>query len=313
MKKYLLVPILASVLSLSFIGPANAEATVINSVKWTKNPINVLSVDPERTKLDVGLRISLTDADGVCSGYVRISKPSNKESSFFADLTIKSGSSESAVWAATVTGLYSTYKGTWIVSGIYLTDCGGRITKFENMKAGIGGATGKLVVTTGDIGYAKIATPKVLNLAWKEIVNEEEEEWEQIPFKFTIRVKDAAGKNLAGAPVRLTVCVDTYSESGETFIEEDLLKCSYVGLGKTNNSGSLTKSIYISQIIENGKKPLWADKTLTMDEYWSDSYGVKWRAYLSVLKTKKTSYTEYSKTINLYDSTTDGRCLKAGC
>lgn len=309
MKKYLLVPFLASVLGFSFIGPAHAEAAKINSVKWTKNPLNVLSVDPERGKVNVGLRINLTDADGVCTGYVRISKPSNKESSFTADLSLLAGSSESGVWSATITGFWSKYKGTWIVSGIYLTDCGGRITKFENMSAGIGGASGRLSVTTGDVGYAKIAAPKVLKLAWKDMG--EERDWKAIPFKFTMKVKDASGKNLKRASVRLTVCVDEYSESGESF--EDTLVCSYVGLGKTNNLGNLTKSIHAAQIARNGTKPVWADKALDEEEYWNEAYGVEWFAYISVLKTGSTAYTEYSKTIELYDSISDGRCLKAGC
>jgi hypothetical protein len=309
MKKYFLVPILASVLGLSFIGPAHAEAAKINSVKWTKNPLNVVAVDPERTKVNVGLRINLTDLDGVCTGYVRISKPSNKDSSFFADLTLLSGSSESGVWSATITGFYSTNKGTWIVSGIYLTDCGGRITKFENMTAGIGGASGRLSVTNGGLAYAKIAAPKVQNLALKYMG--EDADWKQIPFKFTMKVKDASGKNLKGASVRLTVCVDTYSDSGESF--EDIVTCSYVGLGKTNNSGNLTKTIHASQIATNGKKPVWADKAMNEDYYWDDYYGSKWRAYISVLKTGATAYTEYSRTINLYDSIDASQCLKAGC
>jgi hypothetical protein len=309
MKKYFLVPILASVLGLSFIGPAHAEAAKINSVKWTKNPLNVVAVDPERTKANVGLRINLTDADGVCTGYVRISKPSDKDSSFFADLTLLTGSSESGVWSATITGFWSKYKGTWIVSGIYLTDCGGRITKFENMTAGIGGASGRLSVTNGDLAFARIAAPKVQNLAWKFMG--EDADWKQIPFKFTMKVKDASGKNLKGASVRLTVCVDTYSDSGESF--EDIVTCSYVGLGKTNNSGNLTKTIHASQIATNGKKPVWADKAMNEDDYWNDYYGSKWRAYISVLKTGATAYTEYSRTIYLYDSIDDSQCLKAGC
>ena len=310
MKKYLIVPILASVLGLSFIGPAHAEAAKINSVKWTKNPLNVLTVDPERTRINAGLRVNLTDGDGVCTGYVRISKPRDKDSSIFAELTLLSGSSESGVWAATISGFYSTNKGTWIVSGIYLTDCGGRITKFENMTAGIGGASGRLSVTNGGLSYARISAPKVQNLAWKSMG--EDADWKQIPFKFTMKVKDASGKNLKGASVRLTVCVDKYSDSGESF--EDIVTCSYVGLGKTNNSGNLTKTIHASQIAANGKKPVWADKALNRNDYWDDYYGSKWRAYISVLRTKSTTYTEYSKTIKLYDSISDGRgCLKAGC
>jgi hypothetical protein len=179
------------------------------------------------------------------------------------------------------------------------------------MSAGIGGASGRLSVTTGGVGYAKIATPKVLNLAWKDMG--EDRDWKQIPFKFTIKAKDAAGKNLKGASVRLTVCVDDYSLPDESI--EDTLTCSYVSLGKTNNSGNLTKSIHASQIATNGKKPIWADKGLTRDGYWDEDYSSEWFAYISVLKTGKTAYTEYSKTIKLYDSISDasGECLKAGC
>jgi hypothetical protein len=313
MKKYLLVPILSSVLGLSFIGPAHAEAAKINSIKWTKNPFNVLAVDPDKTSVNVGLRVSLTDADGVCYGSVRISKPSDKSSSFYANLSLLIGSSESGVWAATVSGFWSKNKGTWIVSGIYLTDCGGRITKFENMSAGIGGASGRLSVTNGGLGYAKISTPRVQNLAWKG-EDSEDEDWKQIPFKFTMKVKDASGKNLKGASVRLTVCVDKWLEDEEDEENyENIVTCSYVGLGKTNNLGNLTKYIYASQIANNGKKPIWADKRLTRNEYWDYAYAPKWRAYISVLKTGATAYTEYSRTINLYDSINDGRCLKAGC
>ena len=313
MKKYLLVPILASVLGISIIGPAHAEAAKINSVKWTKNPFSVLAVDPDKESVNVGLRVSLADDDGVCDGYVRISKPSDKSSSFFANLNLLIGSSESGVWAATMRGLWSKDKGTWIVSGIYLTDCGGRITKVENMSAGIGGASGRLSVTNDGLGYAKISTPKVQNLAWKDMG--EDEDWKQIPFKFTMKVKDASGKNLKGASVRLTVCVDKWLEDEENEEEnyENIVTCSYVGLGKTNNLGNLTKTIYASQIANNGKKPIWADKAMNKNDYWADNYDSKWRAYISVLRTGATAYTEYSRTINLYDSINDGRCLKAGC
>ena len=309
MKKFFPVPILASVLGLSIIGPANAEAAKINSVKWTTNPLKIYGIDPERTTGKVGLRVNLTDADGVCTGYVRISKPRDNNSSFFADLSLLSGSSEKGTWSAMVTGFWSKYSGTWIVSGIYLTDCGGRITKFENMTAGIGGASGRLSVTNGGLGFAKIATPKVQNLAWKYMG--EDKDWKQTPFKFSLNVKDKSGKNLKGATVRLTVCVDTWSEDDEEY--EDIIKCSYVSLGKTNNSGNLIKSISASLIAEKGTKPVWADKRLTGKEYWADTYAPKWRAYISVLKTGATAYTEYSRTINLYDSIDDSQCLRAGC
>jgi hypothetical protein len=107
MKKSIILSLITSILSFSFIGPAHAEAAKINSVKWTTNPLNVLSLDPERTNLNVGLRVSLTDADGVCDGSVRISKPSNKDSSFTANLSLLAGSSESGVWSATIKGFYS--------------------------------------------------------------------------------------------------------------------------------------------------------------------------------------------------------------
>jgi hypothetical protein len=65
--------------------------------------------------------------------------------------------------------VFTAKKGTWIVSGIYLTDCGGRITKFEDMKSGVGGVSGKLSITNGGLGYAKLSVPKVQNLAWKNM------------------------------------------------------------------------------------------------------------------------------------------------
>ena len=310
MKKYMILSLITSILSFSFIGPAHAEAAKINSVRWTTNPFNVLGIDPERSNTNVGLRISLTDADGICSGYVRISKPSNKESSFTANLSLLNGSSESGLWFATVSYFYSRDKGNWIVSGIYLTDCGGRITKFEDMKSGIGGVSGKLVITNGGLGYAKISAPKVQNLAWKNMGTSKD--WKKIPFKFTVKVKDSAGKNLPNATVRLTVCVSKFTDSGESF--EDGTKCSYVSLGKTNNLGNLTKTIHASQIATYGTKPIWADSRLTSNEYWNNDYSTEWRAYIYVLKTNSTAYTEYSKTIKLYDSINDGRnCLKAGC
>ena len=311
MKKYLLVPIIASVLSLSVMGPANADAAKVTSVKWTVNPLNVGALDPEIRASKTGLRIKITDADGICSGYVRVSRPLDNESHEYYDLSLMQGSSENGTWGADVTGFWSAQKGKWIVSGVYLTDCGGRITKLQNMTNGAGGATGALEVTTGAVGYAKIAAPKVLNLAWKDMG--EDMDWKEIPFRFIVKVNDPKGKNLPNAVVRLTACV-TLDADNDGVEDDSLIRCSYFNLGKTNSQGVLIKQIYASQIAENGKKPIWADEKLTYDGYWDDEYSVVWDAYISVLKTKSSSYTQYSKTIKLYDSISDGKgCLKAGC
>jgi hypothetical protein len=124
---------------------------------------------------------------------------------------------------------------------------------------------------------------------------------EKIPFKFTVKVRDSAGKDLPGATVRLTVCVSDFDGGND-----DVLKCSFVGLGKTNSLGNLTKTIYAEQIAANGTRPVWADKRLTRSEYWNNSYATQWRGYITVLKTNSTAYSEYSKTIKLYDSTSGG-------
>jgi hypothetical protein len=310
MKKYFLVPILFSVLSLSFIGPANADAAQVTSVKWTKNPLNVGALDPDMKDLKVGLRVKISDADGICSGYVRISRPSKNDSHMYYDLELLQGSSENGTWGADVNSFWSKSKGKWIVSGIYLTDCGGRVTKLQNMTSGVGGATGAIEVTTGTLGFAKIAAPKVLNLAWKEVG---EDDWKEIPFRFIVKVKDTKGKNLPNAVVRLTACA-TLDADNDGVADDSLTRCSYFNLGKTNSQGVLIKQIYASKLAENGKKPDWADEKLTGDSYWDDEYSVVWESWISVLKTKTTTYTEYSKTINLYDSVSDGKdCLKAGC
>ena len=301
MKKYLLVPILASVLGFSIIGPANAESAQVTSVKWTVNPLNVGALDPDTKDLKVGLRIKINDADGVCSGYVRISRPLKNDSHMYYDLSLMQGSSENGTWGADVNSFWSKSKGKWIVSGIYLTDCGGRVTKLQNMTNGAGGATGALEVTTGTLGFAKIAAPKVLNLAWKEMG---EEDWKQIPFRFIVSAKDPKGKKLVGAFVRLTVCA-TLDADNDGEADDDLTRCSYVSLGKTNGSGTLIKQIHASQIATIGKKPDWADEPLNDEDYWDDNYLSVWESWVSVLKTKTTTYTEYSKTINLYDSIDD--------
>ena len=184
---------------------------------------------------------------------------------------------------------------------VYLTDCGGRVTKLQNMTNGAGGATGALEVTTGTLGFAKIAAPKVLNLAWKEMG---EEDWKQIPFRFIVSAKDPKGKKLVGAFVRLTVCA-TLDADNDGEADDDLTRCSYVSLGKTNGSGTLIKQIHASQIATIGKKPDWADEPLNDEDYWDDNYLSVWESWVSVLKTKTTTYTEYSKTINLYDSIDD--------
>jgi hypothetical protein len=167
------------------------------------------------------------------------------------------------------------------------------------MKNGVGGATGALEVTTGTRGFAKIAAPKVLNLAWKDMG--EDADWKEIPFRFIVKAKDPKGKNLPNAVVRLTACVtlDT-DDNGEA--DDNLRRCSYFNLGKTNSQGVLIKQIYASQIVDKGKRPNWADEKIDSDSYWDDEYAVVWNSYISVLPTKSTTYTEYSKAIKLYDS-----------
>jgi hypothetical protein len=255
--------------------------------------------------------MKIIDVDGICSGYVRISRPSNNDSHLYYDLSLIQGSSENGTWGADVISFWSKSKGKWIVSGIYLTDCGNRITKLQNMTSGVGGATNALEVTNGALGFAKIAAPKVLNLAWKDMG--EDRDWKEIPFRFIVKVKDPKGKNLPNAVVRLTVCA-TLDADNDGEADDSLTRCSYFNLGKTNSQGVILKQIYASKLAENGKKPDWADEKLDVDTYWDDEYSVVWDSYISVLRTKSTTYTEYSKIINLYDSVSDGKdCLKAGC
>ena len=311
MKKYFLVPILASVLSLSFIGPANASASQVTSVKWTKNPLNVGTQDPDIKASQTGIRVKINDADGVDTVSIRISRPMDTKSHMFYDLRLMSGSSENGTWGNDNFGLWSTHKGKWIVSGVYITDYEGKITRLQNMKNGAGGATGALEVTTGTRDFAKIAAPKVLNLAWKDMG--EDADWKEIPFRFIVKAKDPKGKNLPNAVVRLTACV-TLDADNNGDADDNLRRCSYFNLGKTNSQGVLIKQIYASQIVDKGKRPNWADEKIDSDSYWDDEYAVVWDSYISVLPTKSTTYTEYSKAIKLYDSISDGKdCLKAGC
>jgi hypothetical protein len=313
MKKYFLVPILASVLSLSFIGPANANAATVTSVKWTVNPLNVGALDPDVKSSKVGLRIKISDADGISSGYVRISRPMKTDSHMYFNLKLMQGSGENGTWGADVSGFWSGLTGKWIVSGVYLKDSKGVESNLQNMKVGFGGATGVLDVSTGKLGLAKIAAPKVLNLAWKDMGDDVD--WKPIPFRFIVTPKDPKGKKLVGAFVRLTVCVTIYDEDDEVDEEaiDDELICSYVSLGKTNSKGVLIKEIHASQIASSEKYPIWADEAMDINDYWADVYDYEWSATISVLKTGTTAYTEYGKVIKLYDSIDDGRCLKAGC
>lgn len=310
MKKFLIFPVAVSMFFFSFTVPARADASKVSSIKWTANTLNVGGLDPDKKSAVVGLRLSLSDSDGICSASVRISKPLKNDSHEYYALTLLQGSSEKATWGAAIDHFYSVDAGTWIVSGIYLSDCDGKVTKLQNMSKGFGGKPGLLAVTTGGLGFAKIASVKVLRYAWRVIpgeINSEdpeddpEDEYQPIPFKFTIAVKDAKGKKLPNAYVRLTVCA-TLDEDDNGKADDDLDRCSFVNLGKTNAKGVLIKEIYASTIAEKGTKPIWADEGLDEYEYDSEFFLPEWDAFISVLKTKSTTYTDYSKVVTLYDS-----------
>ena len=285
----------------SFVQPANAAATKIGTVKWSVNTLNVGGIDTDKKSVTVGLKIKISDSDGICSGYVRVSRPLKKDSHQYYDLTLLQGSSENATWGATVGSFWNKSQGTWIVSGIYLSDCEGRVTKSENMSKGHGGKSGLLAVTTGGLPYAKISTPKVLPYAWRDGADDELEE---IPFRFIVTAKDSKGKALPNAYVRLTVCV-TLDVDEDEIADDDLDRCSFINLGKTNAKGTLIREMYASTIVEKGAKPVWAEMRLDEDDYLDENYSDVWSAYITVLKTKSTTYTQYSKSINLYDYSED--------